>query len=157
MRAVKVAAGQGDARDVLGSSDTVKLMAGQSGGALGLVEWEETRGSGPPLHVHSREDEGYYVLEGEVTFFVGDEVVFAPRGTFLFAPRGVPHSWRVESEAAAALQMIVPGGFESFFLETFPAASDSGPKDVGLDQIADAAAKFGVTILGPQPGSDGAG
>lgn len=149
--AVKVGADEGDARTVLGSIDTVKMTASQTRGLFGLIAWKEAKRGGPPLHVHTREDEAYYILSGDVTFFIGDEVIQAPTGTFLYAPRGVAHSWSVESEEATGLQLMFPGGFESFFLETFPPASSKRPEGADLAQIVEAAARFGVTILGPQP------
>src|SRR5688500_17940192 len=95
---VIVGPGQGDARHVLGSIDTVKLQSTQTGGRLAAIEWEEPNGGGPPLHVHTKEDEAYYVLSGEVTFFIGEETIEAPAGTLIFAPRGIAHSWTVQSD-----------------------------------------------------------
>lgn len=150
---VTVAADEGRARNVLGSIDIVKVTARQSGGLLGLIEWKEAKGGGPPLHVHSREDEAYYIVSGAVTFFIGDRSVPAPAGTFVFAPKGAAHSWRVDSDEATGLQLMLPGGFESFFLDTFPAA-DETTEAIDLERVASAAAEFGVTILGPQPEGD---
>jgi quercetin dioxygenase-like cupin family protein len=73
--------GEGDARWVMGELDTIKATAAQTGGLFGLKESKSAKGSGPPLHVHEHEDEACYVLEGEVTFFVGDDVVTASAGT----------------------------------------------------------------------------
>lgn len=153
----RVGPGEGDARRVLDSIDTIKLAAAHTGSLFSLVEWEESRGWGPPVHVHEREDEAYYVLSGEITFFVGDDAFPAPEGTLVYAPRGLPHSLRIDSDRAKALQFIVPGGFESFFIETFPSATEDveTPDEPDLDRIAEAAARFGVTILGPPPGTDG--
>ena len=156
-RARRVGPGEGDARRVLDSVDTVKIAASQTGSLFSLVEWEESLGWGPPVHVHEREDEAYYVLSGDVTFFVGDEVIPASEGTLVYAPRGLPHSLRIDSDRAKALQFIVPGGFESFFIETFPSVTeDVDPTDepADLDRIAEAAARYGVTLLGPPPGTN---
>jgi quercetin dioxygenase-like cupin family protein len=70
--------GEGDARWVLGELDTIKATGAQTGGLFGLKESKAAKGNGPPLHVHEHEDEACYVLEGEVTFFVGDGVISAP-------------------------------------------------------------------------------
>ena len=147
--------GEGDARWVMGELDTIKATAPQTGGLFGLKESRAARGSGPPLHVHEHEDEACYVLEGEVTFFVGDDLISASTGTWVYLPRRIPHSLRIESSEARTLWLIVPGGFESFFVETFPApAQDGGPSDGSPDprQMAQAAARYDVTILGPPPG-----
>lgn len=154
----RVGPGEGDARRVLDSVDTIKIAASQTGSLFSLVEWEESRGWGPPVHVHQREDEAYYVLSGEVTVFVGEERISAPEGTLVYAPRGLPHSLRIDSDRAKALQFVAPGGFESFLIETFPSATediDASDEPADLDRIAEAAARYGVTILGPPPGPDG--
>jgi hypothetical protein len=94
------------------------------------------------------------VLEGEVTFFVGADVVRATAGAWVYLPRRIPHSLRIDSAEARTLWLVVPGGFESFFTETFPAATEGGGpsgKPPDLEQMTKAAAKYGVTILGPTP------
>jgi quercetin dioxygenase-like cupin family protein len=146
---------EGDARWVMGELDTVKATAAQTGGLFGLKESRAPRGSGPPLHVHEHEDEACYVLEGEVTFFVGQDVIPASAGAWVYLPKRIPHSLRIESGEAKTLWLVVPGGFESFFVDTFPAAVEGGsPSEESPDfgQMAEAAARYGVTILGPPPG-----
>jgi hypothetical protein len=72
-------------------------------------------------------------------------------------PRRIPHSLRIDSREARTLWIIVPGGFESFFVETFPAAVEgSSPSEASLNfgKLAKAAARYGVTILGPPPGEN---
>ena len=147
--------GEGEARWVIGELDTMKATAAQTAGLFGLKESKAPKGSGPPLHVHEHEDEACYVLEGEVTFFVGDDVIAVPAGSWVYLPRRIPHSLRIDSDEARTLWLVVPGGFESFFLETFPVATKgSSPPDepVDFELLAQAAARYGVTILGPTPG-----
>jgi quercetin dioxygenase-like cupin family protein len=149
--------GEGDARWVMGELDTIKATAAQTRGMFALKESKAAKGSGPPLHVHEHEDEACYVLDGEVTFFVGDEVVSASAGTWVYLPRRVPHSLRIDSGEARTLWLVVPGGFESFFVENFPAAvQGSSPPEAtpDLGQIAEAAARYEVTILGPPAGEN---
>jgi quercetin dioxygenase-like cupin family protein len=153
--AYSLAAGEGDARWVMGELDTIKATAAQTGGLFGLKESKAPRGSGPPLHVHEHEDEACYVLEGEVTFFVGEDVIPASTGAWVYLPRRIPHSLRIESGEARTLWLVVPGGFESFFVDTFPAAVDGGSPSKGspdLGQLAEAAERYDVTMLGPPPG-----
>ncbi|HJR26045.1 MAG TPA: quercetin 2,3-dioxygenase [Acidimicrobiales bacterium] len=148
--------GAGEARWVLGELDTVKATADQTGGLFGCKETVAPKGSGPPLHVHEHEDEACYLLEGEITFFVGDETISASAGSWVYLPRGIPHTLRVESDEARSLWLTVPGAFESFFVEAFPvAAAGSSPPDepVDLALVAQAAAGYGVTIMGPPPGA----
>lgn len=156
-RAVRwLAPGEGEARWVLGERDTVKAAPAQTGGLFGCKESTAPKGSGPPLHVHEHEDEACYVLDGAITFFVGDDVIPATTGTFVYLPRGVPHTLRIESDEARSLWFTVPGEFESFFLDSFPGAPEgSVPPDEPVDfaRLAEAAAAYGVTILGPPPGA----
>ena len=72
------------------------------------------RGCGSPLHVHHNEDEWFYVIEGELTFWVGGEVIEAPAGSFVYGPRDVPHTFVVSSDDARFLLVTEPGGFEDF-------------------------------------------
>ena len=75
------------------------------------------KGAGSPLHVHHREDEWFYVAEGELTFWVGGRVIHASAGSFVFGPRDIPHTFTVDSELARFLLVTEPGGFESFMRE----------------------------------------
>jgi quercetin dioxygenase-like cupin family protein len=125
----------------------------QSGGAYSLSETWGARGNMPPLHVHRRNDETFYVLEGDVRLFVGDcEVVLAP-GQAALAPRGVPHAYRVESDRARWIVINSPAGYEQFVraasepaprAELPPAGRHSDPA-----ALARAAAEQGIEILGP--------
>src|SRR5918996_2572590 len=108
-----------------GSLMTIKARGEDTGGALGLVDGSFYRGFGPPLHVHSREDEAMYVLEGEIRFRQGDEEFVAGPGSWVWQPRGVPHAFKVETERARALVLVTPGGFERMFEEGGVPASES--------------------------------
>jgi mannose-6-phosphate isomerase-like protein (cupin superfamily) len=146
--------GEGDARWVTGSLDTVLATAERTGGLLGLIESTERRGDAPPFHVHSKEDEGYYVIEGELTFFFGDETVRATTGSFVFAPRNIPHTYRVESSTSRIIAINMPGGWEGFFAEAGdPAAGKPEPPDAepGFERLSGIASRYGVTIVGDPP------
>src|SRR5918992_6157125 len=99
-----------------------------SGGVLALAEERGRRGEMPPLHVHHRDDEAFYVIDGELSLFVADERLTLAGGQAALAPRGVPHSYRVESEEAHWLVITTPAGFESFVREVAePAPADELP------------------------------
>lgn len=136
-----------------GGFDKIRLTADQTGGVLGVTETEETRGSGPPSHVHTREDETFYVIEGSYTFVIGDETFAAPTGSLVFAPRGIPHTYRIDSPTARYLCLIAPPGWEQFFADAGqPAAEpDFSPpdEDPDFDRIGAVAALRGVNIVGP--------
>ena len=135
-----------------GSLMTIRARAEDTGGALGLVEASFYEGFGPPLHVHSREDEAFYVLEGRIRFRQGDHDFVGGPGTWVWGPRGVPHAFRVESERARALVLMTPGGFERMFEGGVPAAGSAQPPQDGYDpEAAMAIAKrFGFEVVGPQ-------
>src|SRR5919108_6040817 len=115
----------------------IKARAEDTAGALGLVDASFYGGFGPPLHVHSREDEAMYVLEGEIRFRQGDAEFVAGPGTRVWQPRGIPHAFKVESERARALVVVAPGGFERMFDEGgVPLTESAEPPQVEYDPEA---------------------
>jgi len=83
----------GEATWCLQNRMTIKATAESTGGAYGLVESWIPAGSSPPLHIHRREDEAFWVMEGTVTFRAGDETITASPGSFVFLPRDLPHTF----------------------------------------------------------------
>ena len=120
------------------------LTGGDAGVSLGIVEMlEMPPGDMPPLHVHHREDEGFYVLEGEVTIFEpGRQCTLGP-GEFALTPRGVPHVYRVGDAPARALVTSSPGGFERFV------AAVAALEELSPEILGGVAAQHGIEILGP--------
>lgn len=116
----------------------------ETGGRLAVVEARVLAGHEPPRHVHGNEDEVVYVLDGALTFEVGEERRRASAGTCVFLPRGVEHCYALESSAARLLFLVAPAGIERFFGEL------TGSQD-GLDaeHLITVAARYGVTITGP--------
>jgi quercetin dioxygenase-like cupin family protein len=101
------------------SSDPLKirLRSHDSGGELSLVETAMAAGTaGPPLHLHPTHGEGFYVLAGELTFQVGDDIITGGPGTWVFAPRNAPHTLaNHSSEDGRVLCVFAPAGFERRF------------------------------------------
>lgn len=131
----------------------IKARAEETGGALGLVEGTFYRGFGPPLHVHHREDEAMYVLEGEIRFRQGEDEFIASPGTWIWHPRGIPHAFKVESETARALVVVTPGGFERMFEQGgVPASESAEPPELEYDPDAAVAIskQFGFEVVGAQ-------
>ena len=93
---------------------TVLARAEETGGAFGLMEGLLTRGADPPPHVHHREDESFFILEGTLGVRVGDDSFTAVPGSFVFCPRDTPHLLTVESDEVRLLTFITPGGLEPF-------------------------------------------
>jgi quercetin dioxygenase-like cupin family protein len=96
----------------------VRLRAEDSEGRLGVIETVVPAGfGGPALHVHPAFDEGFYVLEGELTFKVRDELITVRAGSFAFAPRGMPHTFaNLSDKPARQLILCAPAGFERYFM-----------------------------------------
>lgn len=113
-----VPAGQGPCIRYGGQEMNVKLSAAESNGDVTIIEDIIPPDSGPPLHVHEAEDEGYYVLDGEFEFVCGENRVNGGTGTFVFAPRGLPHRYKnIGTEPGRMLFTFTPGGIEAFFTE----------------------------------------
>jgi quercetin dioxygenase-like cupin family protein len=132
----------------------IKARAEDTGGALGVVEGTFShRGYGPPLHVHSREHEAMYVLEGQIRFRVGDDEFVAGPGTWVWQPRGIPQAFKVESEGARALIVLTPGGLEGMFEEGGTPAGDSAEpprqEEYDVEAVAALAQRYGFEVVGP--------
>jgi quercetin dioxygenase-like cupin family protein len=97
---------------------TLTATAAQTNGQFGMIDFVIAPGQEPPLHVHEREDELFYVLDGRVDFFLDSEVIAHERGGSVFLPRGIPHTFRVRSAEARLLSFYTPGGFEEYFRES---------------------------------------
>lgn len=95
--------GEGESVWSLGGRFTVKLDDLLADGRFTLVEALAFRSTEPPLHVHHREDEAWYVLDWQMTFYVDDEVLVASSGSFVFAPMGLPHTFTVDIEPTRVL------------------------------------------------------
>jgi quercetin dioxygenase-like cupin family protein len=99
---------------------------------------------GPPLHVHQREDEAFYVLEGMYEIRVGGRMIPAPPGTFAFLPRDIPHSYtNVGYRTGKLLVTITPAGFERFLEEVSQLAPDV-PLD--REQLGAIGRKYGLEM-----------
>ena len=102
---------------IWGDRYSFKAVGAETDGTFSLLEMTAAPGSGTPPHLHRLEDESFYVLEGELTIYAGDQRIAAPAGTFVAAPRGITHRWANESGAPVrVLVFIVPAGFEQFLM-----------------------------------------
>ncbi len=144
----------------MGTLLKVNATGAETGGKYSLVEELCSRGFATPWHVQGREDESFLVVDGEATFFVGDQVIEATAGSFVFLPQGIPHAFRVDSETAHLLNLITPAGFENSFFDLSVPAQDlvlpptpDSPPDFGA--IAAAAARYGCEVLGSPPSPSG--
>jgi quercetin dioxygenase-like cupin family protein len=155
-RAFGLNADEGNARWWLGGLAIIKASGRDTDGRYLLVEVHEPEGGETPLHVHPSEDEGFWILEGSLTFKVGGKTIQAEPGAFLFGPKGVPHMYRVDKGPARLLFILTPAGkFEEFILATSePAPSltlpppGEPPTEEELEQLGALAAQYGMEIVG---------
>lgn len=139
----------------------VKLAQHAAGGNISVIELVGPTGDMPPLHLHRTDDEAWYVLEGEMTFFVGsNEPVLVQAGGLAFGPKGVPHTYRVESSGPARwLAACTPGDFEQFVVAAsrpaeraeLPPMADP-PSEEEIAAVTALAADHQIELLGP-PGT----
>lgn len=151
---IALAPDAGEALWFLGSLVIVKAGTHSTRGGVSVLEHLSPGGPGSPLHVHHRDDEWFYVLDGELTFWVGGDVVEAPAGSFVYGPRDVPHTFVVASEQARFLMVTEPAGLDAFVRTLAePAGSltipppPTEPPDVA--RMTALAADYGMEILGP--------
>ena len=130
----------------------LKGRAEETRGAIGLTEGNFYAGFATPLHVHHREDEAWYILEGEFRFRLGDELLTVRAGDFVFGPREVPHSFRALEDGARALVLTTPGGFEQMWLDGGLPVTDPAkppPREFDLERVRVLAQQYGFDVVGP--------
>jgi quercetin dioxygenase-like cupin family protein len=108
----------GGYRQYHGGFFKVLLSAEQTGGAMALMDTTLPQGAEPSPHLHTREDEMFYLLEGKARFIIGDQVTDAVPGEAIFAPRQVLHQLIITTPTARFLTLLTPGDFLAYFLGT---------------------------------------
>ena len=126
---------------VTGLADGVKASVASTGGMLTVIE--SCTAGGAPWHVHSREDEYFYVVAGEIRVWCGKDTFQVGPGSFVFLPRGIPHAWDVTSSGKATLLMMTAPAMLDEFLREFHAAG-AGHRDV-------VAEKYGLKFFARPP------
>ncbi len=135
---------------------TFKATGEDTAGAYTLTDSVVPPGGGPPPHIHHREDEAFWVLEGELEVTVGEDTARMGAGSFAHLPRGVLHAYENVGEGPARfLTLVVPAGLERFFEEVGKPGTDlSSPPSFGEEEVQEllaAAPKYGIEIP-PPPG-----
>jgi quercetin dioxygenase-like cupin family protein len=124
-------------------------------GRFALLEGVARKGNVPPPHIHSREDETFYVVEGEMTLTVAGQKIKGTPGSVIFAPRGIVHSFEIDSEQVRMLVLMTPAGLEGYFKECSvpaPALTMPPPAEVPYSEIQkllEVGAKYGLTFVLP--------
>ncbi len=150
-----LAPGAGEAIWFLGHLVTIKTAGEETHEAFSVTEHFPPAGFGPPPHIHHNEDEAIYVLAGEIAGFSGETTFRGVPGAYVLLPRGVPHTWRVEGDAAARLLILTaPAGFERFVRDAGVPAEDPAlppppATEAVIEQMLAAAPRYGIEILPP--------
>ncbi|BBL80548.1 hypothetical protein Rxycam_02007 [Rubrobacter xylanophilus DSM 9941] len=136
---------------------TFKATGEDTGGEYALFDSLVLPGGGPPPHVHTREAESFYVLEGRFEFLAGDRWIEAAPGSFVHVPRGRLHTFRnAGSEIGRLLTLVVPAGLDRFFEEVgVPGTDVSDPPPFGpaeIEKLLATAPKYGIEIPLPPGG-----
>jgi quercetin dioxygenase-like cupin family protein len=131
----------------LGTTYRTILTTEASGGAMSIVDSEGPAGSGPPRHIHDREDEVFVILTGRVEFWLEGERFTRGPGETAFVPRGKEHTFRVIGPGTSRhLVILTPGGFEGFFAD-MAAGQFRIPED--MPQILQSAESHALRFTGP--------
>jgi quercetin dioxygenase-like cupin family protein len=151
---IAMTADEGEALWFIGSLTTIKASGESTAGRVAVIEHLSPRGSGSPLHVHHREDEWFYVMEGDLTLWVGGQVIDAAAGSFVYGPRDVPHTYTVSSDTARFLVVTQPAGFDNFIRSFARPATErvippTATESTDVEAMTRVAARYGIEILGP--------
>jgi mannose-6-phosphate isomerase-like protein (cupin superfamily) len=137
---------------------TFKALGAETNGQFWALEGLADHNMAVPLHAHSREDEIWYVLEGEIAFTVGNETQIGGPGSFVYIPRHMPHTFQIRSATARWFGIGLPAGLDEWFFETGEPAQSltlppppTSPPDV--EAIIASLKAYGTETLGPPPGS----
>ena len=147
--------GEGRTIAVVGDVYRVLATGDDTNGKYAMWEAIVPPGGGPPPHVHSREEEGFFILDGEITFQIGDKRIVATVGTFANMPVGTPHSFKNESgRPAKMLISVAPAGLEKMFFEVgVPLAEGATtalpPSREEIEKLLAVAPRYGIEIRVP--------
>jgi quercetin dioxygenase-like cupin family protein len=135
---------------------TFLATAEDTQGQFALIEAVARKGNVPPPHIHHREEETFYVLEGEMTVSVGDRTIKATPGTTVIVPRDVVHSFAIESEQLRVLILLTPAGMEGWFKEfsvpasalTLPPAAEVPYSEI--QRMLEVGPQYGIEFVLPE-------
>jgi len=139
----------------LGELAIIHTTGKETEGRYSMVELYATKEGEVPWHVHHGEDEAFYIMDGEMTLYVGDKSIKGRPGDFIFAPRDVPHRYTVDTPGHVRVLMIFsPAGFEDFVRATsVPATSlippPPGSVSIDFDEVTRIAMQFGAEFVDP--------
>jgi quercetin dioxygenase-like cupin family protein len=135
---------------------TFLATAEDTQGQFALIEGVARKGNVPPPHIHHREEESFYVLEGEMTVSIADRTVKATPGTMVIVPRHVVHSFTIDSEQLRVLILVTPAGMDGWFQEfsvpapamTLPPAAEVPYSEI--ERMLEVSPKYGMEFVLPE-------
>lgn len=140
----------------LGALLSFKALGSETNEQFWALEGFADKHLAVPLHVHSHEDEMWYVLDGEIRFILANETKTCRQGAFVYIPRNVPHTFQIISETARWFGIGTPAGLDQWFFETGePALKLTLPPPANppnIEMIVSSLKKYGTETLGPPPG-----
>lgn len=147
--------GEGPSVWVVGDLYTIKASGADTGGAFTLIEALVPPGSGPPPHVHHREDEAFYIIQGQFEVHIDDDVLTAGPGDWVtLAKESLHHFRNIGTDVGRILILATPAGLDDFFLEAGRVAADTSldsatitPED--KQRLIDISPKYGIDIKAP--------
>lgn len=146
-------AGQGRSVWVVGDRYMFLATGADTNGAYALIHAQVPPGHGPPLHMHRREDEAFYVIDGELAFQVDGQAIAATAGAWITLPKGTWHTFKnVGSTPATMLILVNPAGLEQYFAEVGCATEEESLTPTAIAKLIAVAPRYGLEIQPPPPG-----
>jgi len=127
----------------------------QTNNQFSLMFIEVHKGNEPPPHTHKNEDENYYILEGEIKFWVGDNVFDTKAGDFIHLPKNIPHRFELQSESVKELMWMTPAGLEKWFwdnsapapgMQPLPLMKEPPPAEM-INHFVQSLSEYGVETI----------
>lgn len=131
-------------------------MGHETEGRQALIRIVVNRGSEPPAHTHSREDESYYIIKGSIRYTIGDQVITVNEGEFVYLPKDVPHGFEIQTEQAEVLMWLSPAGLDQWFWDNSAPAPDGAPLPAPagpppphvIEHFVSSLREYGVEMIG---------
>jgi Uncharacterized conserved protein, contains double-stranded beta-helix domain len=133
----------------IGHLMSLLISSKDTGGRYSLLRATERKGLEPPPHTHTKEDEAFLILDGEVVYRVGNKTFHAKGGDIMFLPKNIQHSFKIQTEKLETLIFLTPGGLENYFIEMSTPAEEvklpplpEGPPNIA--KLVATASKYGI-------------
>ena len=134
---VVVPPGSGEQLNIAGSKTLHKIKSSATNGVFSVMEFVTPPGKGVALHVHEREDELVYLLEGEIEVTLGNQKMKAVPGVMALLPRGIPHGFtNIGNKPSRLLDTILPGQFDNYFVELAALYAAGDPSEEQIDALS---------------------